>query len=51
MKRFSQFINENQGIPSVAFEVVLGGEKYYIIANAQNTELQITFTERYKKSP
>jgi hypothetical protein len=49
MKRFSQFINENQGIPSVAFEVVLGGEKYYIIANAQNTELQITFTESGEK--
>ena len=45
MKRFKEFINESAGIPSVVFEIEISGKKYYIIANSENTQMQITFTE------
>jgi hypothetical protein len=48
MKKFNDYINENKqsgGIPSVAFELTLDNKIYYIIANANDPQMQITFTE------
>lgn len=45
MKKFNNFLNENKGIPVIAYELILKGEKYIIVANAKDTQMQITFKE------
>jgi len=48
MKRFNEFLNENAQMDDnlyVTFEIILNDKKYYILAQASNTQMQATFTE------
>jgi len=49
MKKFNEFLNENAQMGDdnlyVTFELILKDKKYYILAQATNTQMQATFTE------